>query len=423
MKIIKAAVPRSSADSQELRATVARVIEKVRKEGDGALREYNMKFDGNDRENFRLTEAEIKEAYSQVSEHEIENMRRAAENIRSFAEAQKNTIGTLSNFETMPGVFLGHSVIPVDSCCCYVPGGGYPLYSTALMLIIPAKAAGVKCVRACSPSMKGSRSIHPKTVVAMDIAGADEIYSVGGAQAVAAFTWGTEQIAPADMIVGPGNQYVAEAKRQCYGQIGIDFFAGPSEVLIIADESANPEITAADILAQSEHDRIAKGILVTTSEKLASETAAAVERQLATLSTAEIAREAWQNYGEIILAEDLDEAAEIANKWAPEHLEIIVRDTEALFPKLRNYGSLFIGQCSAEVFGDYVSGTNHTLPTSKAARYTGGVWVGTFLKVCTWQKLTQQAMRNVCPLTSEMAHGEGLEAHARAAEIREEMLK
>ncbi|MEG1604060.1 MAG: histidinol dehydrogenase [Cloacibacillus sp.] len=423
MKIIKEARPRSGRDSLKLRETVAAMIEKVREEGDAALCGFNHRFDGNDRQNFRLTSEEIKAAYAQVSLHEIENMKKAAANIKSFAEAQKKTMGELRGFETQPGVTLGHSVIPVSSCCCYVPGGGYPLYSTALMLIIPAKAAGVGRVAACSPSMKGSHAVHPKTVVAMDIAGADEIYSVGGAQAVAAFAYGTRQIEPVDLIVGPGNQYVAEAKRQCYGQIGIDFVAGPSEVLIIADGSANAEIMAADILAQSEHDSIAKGILVTTSEELAKETIAAVERQLAALPTADIAARSWADYGEVIIAETLDEAASIANSRAPEHLEIIVEDAEALSKKLTNYGSLFIGQSSAEVFGDYVSGTNHTLPTSRAARYTGGVWVGTFLKVCTYQSLTEEAMRSLAPLTSEMARGEGLIAHARAAEIRAELLK
>ncbi|MEG1912896.1 MAG: histidinol dehydrogenase [Cloacibacillus sp.] len=423
MKIIKEARPRSGRDSLKLRETVAAMIEKVREEGDAALCGFNHRFDGNDRQNFRLTAEEIKAAYAQVSLHEIKNMKRAAANIKNFAEAQRRTMGELHGFETQPGVTLGHSVIPVSSCCCYVPGGGYPLYSTALMLIIPAKAAGVGRVAACSPSMKGSHAVHPKTVVAMDIAGADEIYSVGGAQAVAAFAYGTRQIEPVDLIVGPGNQYVAEAKRQCYGQIGIDFVAGPSEVLIIADGSANAEIMAADILAQSEHDNIAKGILVTTSEELAKETIAAVERQLAALPTADIAARSWADYGEVIIAETLDEAASIANSRAPEHLEIIVEDTAALSKKLTNYGSLFIGQSSAEVFGDYVSGTNHTLPTSRAARYTGGVWVGTFLKVCTYQSLTEEAMRSLAPLTSEMARGEGLIAHARAAEIRAELLK
>ena len=421
MQIIKPSKDRTAEDSKRLTAAVAEVIEKVRAEGDRALRGYNMSFEQNDRGTFRLSADEIKAAYKEVSQEEIQNMRFAADNIRRFAEAQKGALREIPQFENLPGVTLGHSVLPVDSCCCYVPGGGYPLYSTALMLIIPAKTAGVKRVAACSPSMKGSRAINPKTVVAMDIAGADEIYAVGGAQAVAAFSYGTEQISPVSLIVGPGNQYVAEAKRQCYGQVGIDFIAGPSEILIIADGSASPEITAADILAQSEHDAIAKGMLVTTSKTLAEKTIQAVEEQLKTLPTAATALKSWNDFGEVILADDMEEAVRIANERAPEHLEVIAEDQDAIAEKLNNYGSLFIGQYSAEVFGDYVSGPNHTLPTAGAARYTGGVWAGTFLKVCTWQKLDARAMTSLIGVTSALANGEGLAAHARAAEIRKQL--
>ena len=263
--------------------------------------------------------------------------------------------------------------------------------------------------------------INDKTLVAMDIAGADEIYAIGGAQCIAALAYGTEQICPVDVIVGPGNQYVAEAKRQCYGQVGIDFFAGPSEVLAIADESANPQIIAADMLAQSEHDRLAKGILVTTDRKLAEDVLEAVQCQLQTLSTAEIASASWNTYGEVILASDLSEAVSISNDYAPEHLEVIVKD-ESILPSLVNFGSMFIGQETGEVFGDYASGTNHTLPTVRAARYTGGVWVGTFLKVCSFQHYDRSAMKEIAPLASRMARGEGLIAHARAAEIRMEII-
>ena len=255
----------------------------------------------------------------------------------------------------------------------------------------------------------------------MDLAGADEIYTVGGAQAIAALAWGTEQIQPVDVIVGPGNQYVAEAKRQCFGQVGIDFFAGPSEVLAIADSSADPRILAADMLAQSEHDPMAKGILITTSRSLGEAVLQAAQEQLSALSTADIARASWDTFGEVILADSLDEAADLANQIAPEHLEVILQD-ESILPRLVNFGSLFIGQETGEVFGDYASGTNHTLPTVRAARYTGGVWVGTFLKVCTWQRCQSAAMREIAPLAARMAHGEGLEAHARAAELRLELL-
>lgn len=266
--------------------------------------------------------------------------------------------------------------------------------------------------------MKGTNKINPKTLAAMDIAGADEIYAVGGAQSIAAFSYGTEEIKPVDMIVGPGNRFVTEAKRQCYGQVGIDFIAGPSEVLVIADGSGTPEIVAADLLAQSEHDPNAKGMLITTDEKFGNAVIEAVEKELSVLETAEIARKSWETYGEVVVADSLEEAVQIANDYAPEHLEINVKDPEKTADRLYNYGSLFIGENTAEVFGDYASGTNHTLPTLRAARYTGGVWVGTFLKTCTHQSMTKEAMENLAPLVSRMAQGEGLMGHAEAAEVR-----
>jgi histidinol dehydrogenase len=293
------------------------------------------------------------------------------------------------------------------------------------MLGIPAKVSGVRRVTACSPVIKGTNKIHPKTLVAMDIAGIDEIYAIGGAQAVAAFSYGTDQIKPVNLIVGPGNSFVTEAKRQCYGKVGIDFVAGPSEVLVIADHQADPDVIAADLLAQSEHDREAKGIVVTTSEELGKAIIEAVEAQLPTLDTEEIARISWNDFGEILLVDTLEEAVEYTNDYAPEHLEVNVEEDkeDEVIAALRNYGSLFIGGNTAEVFGDYASGTNHTLPTLGAARYTGGVWVGTFLKTCTYQKMTKDAMMNIAPLVSNLARGEGLTGHARAAEIRMEKNK
>lgn len=420
MKTIKAAKERTREDKARLSATVADIIDKVINEGDSALHEFNEKFDQCSREKLRISEEEIKAAYEEEEPEILEDMKKAAANIKAFAQAQKDAVNTLSGFEPVPGLELGHSVIPVDSVCCYVPGGGYPLYSTALMLGIPAKVAGVKRVAACSPTMKGTGKIHPKTLAAMDIAGVDEIYAIGGAQAIAAFSYGTEEISPVSMIVGPGNSFVTEAKRQCYGQVGIDFVAGPSEVLIIADETADPQIAAADILAQSEHDPVAKGILVACDEKMARETIAAVEEQLKTLPTAEIASRSWKDYGEVILADDLDEAVDYANSYAPEHLEVCVAesDEDKVVSGLRNYGSLFIGQNTAEVFGDYASGTNHTLPTLGAARYTGGVWAGTFLKVCTYQRSDENAMKQLIPTVFNLANGEGLAGHANAADIR-----
>ena len=422
IKELKPSKKRTEEDRSRLMATVGDIIADVRMNGDAALMEYNRRFDGCERKALRISEQEIRDAYDKVSAQEIEDIKKAAANIENFAKAQRATVGALEDFSPSPGIVLGHRVIPVGSCCCYVPGGGYPLYSTALMLGIPAKVAGVERVTACSPVIKGTDCIHPKTLVAMDVAGVDEIYAVGGAQAIAAFSYGTDQIQPVDMIVGPGNSFVTEAKRQCYGKVGIDFVAGPSEVLIIADGNADPEVLAADILAQSEHDKEAKGILVTTDEKLGASVIDAVEAQLSTLETEPIARSSWNDFGEILIADSLDEAVEYANAYAPEHLEVNVAEADAdrVVSGLKNYGSLFIGGNTAEVFGDYASGPNHTLPTLGAARYTGGVWVGTFLKICTYQSMSRDAMMGIAPLVSNLARGEGLIGHARAAEIRME---
>ncbi len=422
MKIMKKACQRTEEDRRNLTKTVEVMIDYVREQKDAALKEYNLKFDGCTRETLRVSKEEIQEAYSRLTAQEIEDLKAAAANIRVFSQAQKETVKPLENFSPAPGIFLGHRIIPVKSCCCYVPGGNYPLYSTALMLIIPAKTAGVERVAACSPVMKGSNEINPKTLVAMDIAGADEIYAVGGAQSIAAFSYGTEEIKPVDMIVGPGNRFVTEAKRQCYGQVGIDFVAGPSEVLVIADGSGTPEIVAADLLAQSEHDPNAKGILITTEASFGEAVMEAVERELAVLETAEIARKSWEVYGEVILVDSLEEAVRLANEYAPEHLELNVQNPEEVSEQLYNYGSLFMGENTAEVFGDYASGTNHTLPTLRAARYTGGVWVGTFLKTCTYQSMTPEAAAELAPLVYRMAKGEGLMGHARAAEVRKSLI-
>ena len=422
MQTIKPAKPRTEAENLERAALVTGIINKVRAEGDAALAAYNEQFDGCRRASLRVSREEINAAYGQVSEEMIADMKTAAANIRAFAEAQRASMHELSGFAPAPGMDLGHRIIPVSSCLCYVPGGNYPLYSTALMLGIPAKAAGVARVCACSPAVKGTDHIEPKTLVAMDIAGVDEIYVTGGAQAIAAFTYGTATIDPVDIIVGPGNAFVTEAKKQCYGKVGIDFLAGPSEVMVIADGNGDPAITAADLLAQSEHDFLAKGILITTDNTFALKVIACVEQQLTELDTANIAARSWADHGEVLLADDLDEAIGYANSYAPEHLEINVREEDEAYvvDHVHNYGSLFIGQNTAEVFGDYASGTNHTLPTLGAARYTGGVFVGTFLKTCTYQRFTKDAMQQLAPVVERLAKGEGLSGHARAAKIRTE---
>lgn len=418
MKVLKESKQRTQADTRALREAVSDIISRVCQQGDEALEYYNRKFDHSGRESLRVGQDEIESAYRQVDSQSTQDMKTALGNIRAFAQAQKGTLTELEDFSPMPGIHLGHRILPVQSCCCYVPGGSYPLYSTALMLITPAKAAGVPRVVACAPAMKGTGQIHPRTLVAMDLAGADEIYAVGGAQAIAAFAYGTGQIAPVDLIVGPGNQYVAEAKRQCYGQVGIDFVAGPSEVLVLADQAAHPEVVAADLLAQSEHDPNAKAILVTTDEAFGLAVVSCVEKQLETLETAAIAAPSWNTYGEVLLADSITEAVEAANRYAPEHLELHMENPGQILSSLKNYGSLFIGENTAEVFGDYASGTNHTLPTLRASRYTGGVWVGTFLKTCTYQSMSREASGELAPLVSRMAKEEGLAGHARAAGIR-----
>lgn len=420
MQTIKAAKSRTEEENKALAKTVEDIIAKVRAEGDEALAAYNEEFDDCRREALRVAPEEIRAAYDQVPQDMIADMKSAAANIRAFAEAQRATLGELSGFAPAHGMDLGHRILPVSSCLCYVPGGNYPLYSTALMLGIPAKVAGVPRICGCSPAVRGTSSVEPKTLVAMDIAGMDEIYVTGGAQAIAAFTYGTASIAPVDILVGPGNAFVTEAKRQCYGKVGIDFLAGPSEVMIISDGTGDAAVTAADLLAQSEHDKMAKGILLTTDRAFGEAVIACVEEQLATLDTADIAAHSWADYGEVLLADDLAEAADYANDYAPEHLEVNVRteDEASLTSALTNYGSLFLGQNTAEVFGDYASGTNHTLPTLGAARYTGGVYVGTFLKTCTYQRLDRTASQDLAPLVERLAKGEGLSGHARAAALR-----
>ena len=418
MEILKKSLFKHMEIEKTLQTQVGEILEEIRFNKDIGVKKYNLLFDKNPRENFRVTRDEIVKAYKQVDVKFIEDLKIAAKNIEEFAKAQKNSFNNEFEKDIYPGVTLGQKHIPIESALAYVPGGSYPLFSTALMLIIPAKIAVVKRICACSPAMKDSEYINPKTLVAMDIAGADEIYAVGGVQAIGAFAYGTDSIKPVDIIVGPGNKYVTEAKRQCYGKVGIDFVAGPSEVLIIADESANPSYIAADVLAQCEHDYNARGILITTDKTLAKEVNKKVNEILVDLPTKDIASLSWNNNGEIILVDNLQEAVKLSNKYAPEHLELNVKNTDEIIDKLTNYGSLFIGQYSAEVFGDYVSGTNHTLPTLRASRYTGGVWVGTFIKTCTTQRLSKGAVDLLAPVAYDLAMDEGLYAHANAAKVR-----
>lgn len=420
VEYLKEAVEPSVGQAQaadEVALKVKQILEQVRAEKDQAILSLNKKFDGVELDNLRVDKKTIEKAYSLVPRETLEKLRFAAGQIREFAERQLSCLQPLE-YKSHAGVVLGHRLVPVAACGAYIPGGRYPLPSSALMSIIPARVAGVERVAACSPPSRDYGAIHPAVLVAMDIAGAGEIFCMGGAQAIGAYAYGTETVGRVDMIVGPGNHYVTEAKRQVSGMVGIDSLAGPSEVLIIADETANPEYVAADLLAQCEHDPSARGILVTTSRRLADEAIRLVESQLLQLETAAVAAKAWQENGQVILVESLDEAAALADRLAPEHLELQTEENGELAGKIRNYGSLFMGSCATVSFGDYVSGTNHILPTMGCARFANGVWAGTFIKVQSYQELDREGAAYLAGACSHLAGLEGLSGHKRAALLR-----
>ena len=388
---------------------VNKIIEDVKNNGDAAIRYYTKKFDKISLNSFVVTKQEIRQACKQVNKETIKALKFTKKNIEFFAKQQ---LKQFKNFEVRKnGVILGQRVIPIEKIGVYIPGGSYPLPSTALMCIIPAKLAGVKEIIACSPKIKS------ETIVAADIAGADKIFKIGGVQAIAAMAYGTKQIPKVDKIVGPGNVYVTAAKKAVYGDCGIDFLAGPSEVMIIADETGNPEFIAADLLAQAEHDINAKTYLVTTSIKLAKKVNEQIKIQLPRLKTKSIVESSSKNRNTIIV-KNLKEAISMANKKSPEHLELQIKNPENAIKKLKNYGSLFIGENTAEVFGDYCSGTNHVLPTDGAARYTGGLSVKDFVKIVTYQKFDGKIPKSMIKTASKLAEIEGLDAHRKAALIR-----
>lgn len=399
-----------------VREAVEKILADIEARGDAAVRELSIKFDKLDRANFRLSQQEIDDCYAQLSERDIADIRFAQEQVRNFAQHQRDSLKDIE-VETLPGVILGHKNIPVSAAGCYVPGGKYPLLASAHMSIITAKVAGVPRIVTCAPPFNGKPA--PAIVVAQHMAGADEIYCLGGIQAVAAMAVGTESIAPVDMLVGPGNAFVAEAKRQLFGRVGIDLFAGPTETLVIADESVDGEICATDLLGQAEHGPDSPAILLTTSETLARETLAEIERLLAVLPTAEIARQSWAKFGEIIVAEDREEMLKIANELAFEHVQVMTRDPDWFLENMQNFGALFLGPRTNVAYGDKVIGTNHTLPTRKAARYTGGLWVGKFIKTCTYQKvLTDSASAQIGEYCSRLCALEGFSGHGEQANVR-----
>jgi sulfopropanediol 3-dehydrogenase len=405
----------AEADAQ-VRATVEEIIADVKKRGDDAVRDWSRKFDNWAPDDFRLSEDAIKAAYDALEPQTIEDIRFAQTQVRNFAQIQRDALKDVE-VETLPGVILGHKNLPVNSVGCYVPGGKYPLVASAHMSVVTAKVAGVQRVVSVAPPFEGKP--NPAIVVAMHMAGADEIYCVGGVQAVAAMALGTETIAATDMIVGPGNAYVAEAKRQLFGRIGIDLLAGPTETLVIADDSVDGELCAADLLGQAEHGPNSPAILLTNSEKLAHETMAEIERQLTILPTAHIAGKAWADYGQVIVCDSYEEMVAVADDIASEHVQVMTKDPDYFLEHMTNYGALFLGHRTNVSYGDKVIGTNHTLPTRKNARFTGGLWVGKFIKTCTYQRvLTDEASVMIGEYCSRLCAIEGFAGHKEQADIR-----
>lgn len=397
---------------RSLTEKVSAIIERVKTEGDTALRAFSQQFDHVVPAQFEVSEQEIAEALEGMDAQTRRDSEFAINQVRRFAQAQLATMLPLE-VETLPGVHLGHRIIPVQTVGCYVPGGRYPILSAPVMSIVPATVAGCEQIIACLPP-----GAHPAMIAVCHLAGAHRIFKVGGAQAIAAMAWGTESIPSVDKIVGPGNAFVNEAKRQVFGRVGIDALAGPSEIFTIADDSADPRILAADMLAQAEHDIHTRVGLATTSRDIAERTLAEVERQLASLPTAATAGEAWRRQGEIVLCEDEAQLIAFADHMATEHLQVHTRDPHATAAKIRNYGSQFIGQNASVVFSDKCCGTNHTLPTMAAARYTGGLWVGAYVKICTHQWIDEQGIPAIAEPAIRQSRTEGMQGHRRAAEIR-----
>jgi len=405
----------TDAIDAKVRSTVEGIMDSVKKRGDAAVRELSAQFDKWSPPSFRLSKADLDAIMAKVKPETIEDIKFAQAQIRNFAQHQRASIKDIE-IETLPGVKLGHKNIPVDSVGCYVPGGRYPMVASAHMSIVTARTAGVRRVIACTPPNQGEP--HAETIAAMVLAGADEIYVLGGVQAIAAMALGTETIAPVDMLCGPGNAYVAEAKRQLFGRVGIDLFAGPTEILVIADETSDVEIIATDLLGQAEHGPNSPAICITTSKTIADGLDAEIQRQLKVLPTADVASVAWRDYGEIILVDSLEEAVVEADKLAAEHVEVLTKEPRYFLQHMKNFGALFLGPETNVSYGDKVIGTNHTLPTLGAARYTGGLWVGKFIKTCTYQEVTPQASVVVGEYCSRLCAIERFWGHKEQADLR-----
>ena len=399
----------------KVRATVENILADIEARGDVAVRDYSERFDKWSPDSFRLTREQIDACYTELTQQELDDIRFAQTQVRNFAQIQRDSMKDVE-VETLPGVILGHKNVPVNAAGCYIPGGKYPLIASAHMSVVTAKVAGVPRVVACAPPFEGRP--HPAIVVAMDMAGADEIYCLGGVQAVGMMAIGTETCPGVDVLVGPGNAYVAEAKRQLFGRVGIDLFAGPTETLVIADDTVDGEIVAADLLGQAEHGPTSPAVLVTNSRKLAEDTIEQVALQRERLETGAVAGQAWDDYGQVILCDSYEEMVEVADFLASEHVQVMTRDPDYFLDNMTNYGALFLGVETNVAYGDKVVGTNHTLPTNKAARYTGGLWVGKFLKTCTYQKLTKEGSSHIAEYCSRLCDMEGFAAHKEQADIR-----
>ncbi len=417
IQFLKTGIAADAADEADakVRATVEGILADVRQRGDAAVRELSEKFDDWSPESFRLSDAQVKELVDSLPQQTIDDIKFAQEQVRNFAQIQKDALRDVE-VETLPGVTLVHRNIPVNSVGCYVPGGRYPMVASAHMSIVTAKVAGVPRVIACTPPNEGVP--HAATIAAMHLAGADEIYCLGGVQAVAAMAIGTETIDPVAMLVGPGNAYVAEAKRQLYGRVGIDLFAGPTEILVVADHTSDPEIVVVDLLGQAEHGPTSPAALITTSRELAEAIPAEIERQLKILPTADVASVAWNDYGQIILCDNREEMLAEADRLAYEHVEILTEEPRWFLDNMTNYGALFLGPETNVSYGDKVIGTNHTLPTKGAANYTGGLWVGKFMKTCTFQQVTEEASVEVGDYCSRLCEIERFWGHKEQADLR-----
>jgi sulfopropanediol 3-dehydrogenase len=404
-------------DDTGIAEVVDEILAAVEAEGDAAVRRFSARFDGWEPQAFRLTAGEVAACLDRVHAQVLDDIRFCQEQVRAFARAQRETMVDLE-VETLPGIRLGHRHIPLRSVGAYVPGGRYPMVASAHMSVVTAKVAGVERVVACTPPLAGR--VPDATVAAMHLAGADEIHVVGGVQALAALALGTETIEPVDFLVGPGNAYVVEAKRRLFGKVGIDLVAGPTEILVVADETADPVLVAADLLGQAEHGPASPAVLVTTSQALADETLRQVALQLETLPTAEIAARAWEDHGEVVVVASHEEALELADAYAFEHVEIQTADPRWYLERMRNYGALFLGEATTVAYGDKTIGTNHILPTGGAARYTGGLWVGKFLKTVTFQECDEAASAMIGEISARQCRIENFEGHARSCDVRVE---